>query len=138
MEDIQTIRKWIERFDNEEFNDKDKYTQCKAGWYDWFCRDTSLRNKTYYMGKIIKKLINSPKIGLDTQYVMFKNNCPISYPLYDTFRFANLNDHNIIYSIDVNSGFDNAKFAVYGRENLYIKPLFKCNTQKELVEWFNC
>ena len=34
----------------------DKRVQIDAGWYDWFCKDTSLVNKTKRMGNIIKQI----------------------------------------------------------------------------------
>lgn len=40
---------WIERFKNAEFENENTKVQIEAGWYDWFCRDTSLKNKTKKM-----------------------------------------------------------------------------------------
>jgi len=137
MGNIMNVRQWIENFNNGEFNEKDKATQCYAGWYDWFCRDTSLRNKTYYMSNIIRKIKDSPKIGLDTQCILFRNHCPISHPLYDSFKISNITSGEIVYEVNIKSGFEKNKFTVYGIENMYQKPLFGCDRQKELVKWFN-
>lgn len=63
------LREWKERFNQGEFESGDTKTQIKAGWYDWFCRDTSLKTKTYYMGEIITQLVDSDLIyiyGLKT------------------------------------------------------------------------
>ena len=40
------LSEWIQRFKSGEFNKPDTTTQIKAGWFDWFCRDSSLANKT--------------------------------------------------------------------------------------------
>lgn len=64
----------------------------EAGWYDWFCRDTSLKNKTKKMGNIIKQIKVGGRVNLAETYVWFKNNCPMSGPLYDDFRIANIKD----------------------------------------------
>lgn len=37
-----TVKEWIEKFNNGEFDKADYETQCAAGWYDWFCSDYAL------------------------------------------------------------------------------------------------
>ena len=53
-------------------------------------------------------------------------------PLYDDFRFADINDSSVIYTIKIESPWENAKFTVYGKENSFDKPLFQTDKQKEL------
>lgn len=65
---------WIERFKNAEFENENTKVQIEAGWYDWFCRDTSLKNKTKKMGNIIKQIKDGGKINLNETFVWFKNN----------------------------------------------------------------
>lgn len=65
------LKEWKEKFNLGEFENSNFETQVKAGWYDWFCKTTSLRNKTKKLGNIVKKLVDSEKV-----YVWFKNNCP--------------------------------------------------------------
>ena len=84
MENI-TVREWVNKFNNKEFESKNRAVQCNAGWYDWFCSDDALAGRLKKMGNIIKD-IKSDYI-LDNFRVWFKNNCPCSYPLYDDFRF---------------------------------------------------
>lgn len=62
------------RFLRGEFLASGVKTQIEAGWHDWFCRDTSLANKTRALGKKVLQLMKSDKIDADTQYVWFKNN----------------------------------------------------------------
>lgn len=85
-----TLQQWIEGFNNGAFNSIDRNTHIKAGWYDWFCKDTSLAAKTKKMGNIIKQVKAGGKVDLQTMYVWFKNNCPMNGQLYDDFRFVNL------------------------------------------------
>ena len=44
MENI-TVREWIRKFNNGDFDEKDFDTQCKAGWYDWFCSNEGLAGR---------------------------------------------------------------------------------------------
>ena len=45
-----TVKEWIEKFNNGEFDKADYETQCAAGWYDWFCSD-------YALAKRLKRMI---------------------------------------------------------------------------------
>ena len=65
MEKRITIREWIINFLMEEYTHDDVQTQIKAGWWDWFCKDSSLRSKTYKMGRIIQKINGKGKVDLD-------------------------------------------------------------------------
>ncbi len=141
MEQRITLRQWIECFKNDEFTMIDNKTQIKAGWYDWFCKDTSLRNKTYKMGGIIKQIKNGGKVDLDKTYVFFKNNCPVNGPLYDDFRICNIENGNVQFTIQLDCCWNDTKYAVYGRTpdgvGHWEEPLFTTNSRKELITWLN-
>lgn len=70
------IKDWQKAFINGEFEKADVNTQIQAVWYDWFCRDTSLKNKTIKLGKIVKQIKSGGKVDIEKNYVFFKNNCP--------------------------------------------------------------
>jgi hypothetical protein len=57
------------------------YAHC-SGFYDWFCKSL--------MSKVIK-LVESGKVNINAAeaYVFFKNNCPMSGSLYDSFSICN-------------------------------------------------
>lgn len=132
-----SVREWQVNFVKGLYDATDRSTQCDAGWYDWFCRDTSLANKTKAMGKIIKQVKDGGKVNLDTQYVWFKNNCPMSGPLYDDFRFAERETGDVQLTIQVNDKRNDKRYTVYGAANEFQGPLFACTTSKELVKWLN-
>lgn len=136
MEDIN-VKQWQINFANNEYERNDFKTQVKAGWYDWFCKTESLRNKTYRMGKIISQIKPNGKIDLDNWYVWFKNNCPLDGPLYDDFRFARLSDGEVQFTIQIDCCWSEYKYCVYGRKNNFKEPLFECYTSRELVKWLN-
>jgi uncharacterized protein (DUF1786 family) len=55
MQKEMKLKDFIERFKQGDFESKDVHTQIEAGWYDWFCKDESLANKTKRMGNNIKQ-----------------------------------------------------------------------------------
>jgi hypothetical protein len=116
------IKTFVEEFNAGKFEDNAVNIQIYAGWYDWFCRDTSLAAKTQSLGKKVVQLMKSEKIDIENNYAWFKNNCPMSGPLYDDFRIADMETGNVIYTIVPRSG-HTGKAEVWGRENNFDGPL---------------
>lgn len=137
MLDRINVREWQVAFNNGEFDAADLDTQIDAGWYDWFCKDTSLKNKTKKMGNIVKKVKDGGRINLDTSYVWFKNNCPCVGRLYDDFRFADIETGDVLYTIVIDDDRSDFKYEVWGRDNNFNGMLIGFDTQKELVNWLN-
>jgi hypothetical protein len=135
------IREWSINFIMGIYDDPSRDTQIRAGWYDWFCKETSLRNKTRKMGKIVAKIKGEGKVDIDKNYVWFKNNCPLNGPLYDDFRFADMEDGEVQFTIQIDCCWNDHRFTVFGRKakggEFSEDPLFECDTAKELVAWFN-
>jgi hypothetical protein len=117
-----SIKTFIEKFDNGEFSSSSVDVQCAAGWYDWFCRDTSLVGKTAKLAQRLKSIANSPKINIENHRVWFKNNCPCSGSLYDDFRIADMETGVVVYCIVPKSG-HTGKSEVWGKENEFLEPL---------------
>ena len=147
MKDRINISTWIDNFlkgrydKKESFND-DAKTQIEAGWYDWFCKDSSLANKTKRMGNIIAKLSKGGKVDLDNNYVWFKNNCPLNGPLYDDFRFADLETGDVQMTIQLDCCWNNHRYSVWGRRHPgadfeHDRPLFETDSVRELINWLN-
>lgn len=132
-----SVREWQVAFNNGEFDAADRDTQIDAGWYDWFCKDTSLKNKTKKMGNIVKKVKDGGRINLDTSYVWFKNNCPFVGRLYDDFRFADIETGKVLYTICIDDDRSDYKYEVWGRDNDFKGVLVGFDKQKELVDWLN-
>ena len=141
MMDRLRLFRWIDEFMEGNFNADDVKTQIKAGWYDWFCKDSSLANKTKKMGNIIKQVKRGGKVDLENWYVWFKNNCPLNGPLYDDFRFADIETGNVMFTIQIDCCWNKSRYCVYGRtpdgEGHWDEPLFSTNNIKELIAWFN-
>ena len=119
------IATFATRFLRGEFDANDTGTQIDAGWYDWFCRDTSLAAKTQKLGKKVLQLMKSSKIDTEKNYVFFKNNCPMNGSLYDDFRICDPETGDVIYTITPSCGHNSNKGTaeVWGRENSFFEPL---------------
>lgn len=132
-----TLKEWINNFVSGEYDNNDFKTQVDAGWYDWFCKGSSLANKTKRMGGIIKQIKKGGKVDLDNWYVWFKNNCPMVGPLYDDFRFADLKTGNVQFTIAINDKRSNYKYEVWGRKNNFDGCIIGFNNSRDLVKWLN-
>ena len=137
MEKQVNLATWIQKFNNGDFDSRDVQTQIEAGWFDWFCKDTSLANKTKRMGNIIKQIKVGGKVDLETSYVWFKNNCPLNGPLFDDFRIADMETNNNLFVVQIDCAWNDSKYTVYERLDGFDKPAFKTNSSRELVKWFN-
>ncbi|MCR5185169.1 MAG: hypothetical protein K6C32_03715 [Bacilli bacterium] len=141
MKDRISINEWINKFLSGEFDSQDVRVQIQAGWYDWFCKDSSLANKTKKMGNIVRQVKRGGKVNLNDWYVWFKNNCPLNGPLYDDFRFASLETGDVQFTIQINCCWNKHRYSVYGRtpdgEGHWDEPLFESDSLKDLVKWLN-
>ena len=133
-----SIREWIKNYNAGMYKAKDVHTQIKAGWYDWFCKDSALCNKTKRLAGKLKKLIGSPKFNVDKTYVFFKNNCPMMGKLYDDFRICEIDGEGTpLYTITPALGYDKdfGKSEVWGRENNFKESLVT-GTWEEVENFF--
>ena len=142
MKEKLNVSRWIDEFNEGNFADADIKVQILAGWYDWFCKDSSLVNKTKRMGNIIKKVKDGGKVNMTDWYIWFKNNCPLNGPLYDDFRFADIETGEVQFTIQIDCCWNLRKYVVWGRKEPGApfnseKPLFESDSAKELVDWLN-
>ena len=142
MKEKLNVSRWIDEFNEGNFADADIKVQILAGWYDWFCKDSSLVNKTKRMGNIIKKVKDGGKVNMTDWYIWFKNNCPLNGPLYDDFRFADIETGEVQFTIQIDCCWNLRKYVVWGRKEPGApfnseKPLFESDSVKELVDWLN-
>ena len=132
-----SLETWLVRFKRGDYNKPDVKTQIEAGWYDWFCRDSSLRNKTKLLGKkvvTIAKTRKLRKMGLSSVYVFFKNNCPMVGGLYDDFRICSKRTGNVIYTVTPSYPGERGKPTVYvalKKQNIVF------DNWRDVVRWFN-
>lgn len=132
-----SLQEWIAQSDAGAFESDDFDTQVKAGWYDWFCKESSLAGKTKKLAPKVKQVARSAKIDPTKTYVFFKNNCPMYGKLYDDFRICDLETRDVIYTIIPRSGHTvkAGQAEVWGRENEFEEPLV-VGTWNDVREFF--
>lgn len=137
MSDNMTISEFAREFKAGTFEDNAVNIQIFAGWYDWFCRDTSLEAKTRKLGKKVLQLMKSEKVDTEKNYVFFKNNCPMVGSLYDDFRICDLETGDVIYTVTPSCGHTSNKGVaeVWGRENDFKEPIVS-GTWKDVKTFF--
>ena len=138
MSNKTTLRQWLKNFVEGQYSAKDRQTQCDAGWFDWFCKNESLVNKTYSLAPKVAKVAKSPKVNIDTCYLLFKNNCPMYGSLYDDFRLCDLESGEVIFTVVPKCG-HTAKLGqteIWGRENDFDAPLYE-GDWKGALKWFS-
>ena len=101
-------------------------------FYDWFCKDSSLRNKSWKLMKQVKTFLkHNPQIDLLEHYVSFKNNCPGRGPLYDDFRICNIETGNVVFTVIPKCGHSGLA-EIWGRENDFKGPIKTAKTFSKL------
>ena len=137
MPDELSVRQWQEQFRAGAFNLQDRYTQCRAGWYDWFCQDHALAGRLKKIGRVVMG-ITDPFI-LDNYYVWFKNNCPLSGPLYDDVRFEPLSGERggKYFVISLDSPHERMKWALVTERYGFDAPEFDCRDIREMIRYVN-
>ena len=132
-----TLREWIKNYKEGKYSQDDYKTQCEAGWYDWFCKTSTLRSRLYKMAPTIIKIKDGGKLDFDKMYVFFKNNCPVGAPTYDSFKFCNMESGEVIYCIDFDHKEEIFRYTVWGRENEFQYPLYQTDYARDLIKWFS-
>jgi len=103
-----TLRKQLEAFERGEILGYRGEIDDKGCWnfYDWFCNNTSLKNKAKRLMGYTKRFVKAhPELDIDAHHVWFKNNCPMNGPLYDDIRITeNKEDGQNVWVITPKSG----------------------------------
>jgi hypothetical protein len=78
-------------------------------FFDWFCREKSLRNKALGMIPMLKFLVENNVINGNTTRVIFKNNCPFDGNLYDDLRVIDIESDEMIMGVAPKLGYEGMK-----------------------------
>jgi hypothetical protein len=128
-----SLRQQLEAFDKGIYLDSNGKESWCYNFYDWFCKDESLKRKADTLFRQVKKFVAAnPSINIDTHYVWFKNNCPMNGPLYDDFRISDLIEGDVQYNVTAKSG-HSGQAEVYSRSNGFEEPVRTGKTFSDLV-----
>jgi hypothetical protein len=79
------------------------------GFYDWFCKESSLSSRFLKLLPKVQFLVNEGIIDQDNCYVWFKNNCPCNGSLYDDIRISRIDTEEFLGGICPSSGHNSLK-----------------------------
>ena len=116
-----TLRKQFEAFSDGRYLDSDGTESHCYNFYDWFCKDTSLKNKANTLFRASRRFVKKMDIDLDKYYVFFKNNCPMRGPLRDDFRICDRETGDVIWNVTPRTD----HVEVWGSENYFSESIFE-------------
>jgi len=110
---------------NEFLADTTKHDSC-YNFYDWFCKDASLKRRMESMIPKLRFLVNEGIIDGDTCYFWLKNNCPVQGSLYDDLRISRISDNEFLGGFCPKTGHNiENKCSVWTLENGFKEYDFK-------------
>lgn len=128
-----TLKQQLEAFNQGKFIDSNGNESWCYNFYDWFCKDTSLKNKSEKLFKTVKRWVEKRNTDTDKVYVFFKNNCPMNGPLYDDFRICDIETGDVIYTVIPKSGHSGLA-EVWGRQNEFQGALITGKNMNEIFK----
>jgi hypothetical protein len=134
MAKTTNLKQQLEAFTRGQYLDSSGINDTTCyNFYDWFCKDSSLKNKATKLFKHVSHFVTKMKIDTENTYVFFKNNCPMRGPLYDDFRICDLTTGEVLWNITPKSGHSN-QAEIWGRINNFKEPLAQGKTLNEIYK----
>lgn len=134
-----TLNEFCKRFERGDFDDPFTSVQIEAGWYDWFCRESSLPKKTQTLGRKVVALKDSKRFNNEKVYVFFKNNCPMVGPLYDQFSICDLVSGDVLFCVQHlergSHGCEHAHWELYDSNVGFSVPVVN-GTWRDVMKYF--
>lgn len=131
MENINLTQQLEAFFEKEVYLDSDGNQSHCFNFYDWFCEDDELQEKADYLFNTVNRFVGKFGINTDNHYVFFKNNCPMSGPLYDSFSICEVESGDVVYWVTPKSG-HSGQAEICGASNNFNEPLYVGNTLSEI------
>lgn len=127
------LKTQLESFANGIYLDSDGTESNCFNFYDWFCEDSELEDKSNELFTETGIFVDKFGIDTDNHYVFFKNNCPMSGDLYDSFSICEVESGDVVYWVTPKSG-HTGMAEICGKANGFNEPLYSGNTISEIYE----
>ena len=133
-----SIREQLENYDAGKYKYNSIDVAVQAGWFDWFCKDSSLYNRTHTLYPFLKRIVKSPKIDQDKCYFFFKNNCPTDGSLYDSISICDIETGDVLYWMTLALGYNNEDKGKAELDKIEKNNVVKLlvGKPKDIVAWF--
>jgi hypothetical protein len=119
-----SLKHQLEAFNNGNIIDHHGVEDLRCyNFYDWFCKDSSLKAKSEKLFKEVRRFVRVFKIDLDKHYVFFKNNCPGRGSLYDDFRICDIESDDVIWTVTPKSG-HSFEAEIWGSRNGFKEAIY--------------
>ena len=104
------------------------------GWYDWFCSDASLKNRTKKFFTLIKGIEEGGKVDFGWD-AWFKNNCPCCGGTYDQLRISSEEQNEFV--IGYKEPYYEETWVVHSPQNDFEEPVARFGNVYKLIAWLN-
>jgi len=98
-------------------------------FFDWFCRDKSLKNRMLKLKGKLSFLVKSGLVGGDRHTAIFKNNCPFHGELYDDLRVIDIETDEMVCGLAPSLGYWSKKgqceFWTFDENRVLVERLFR-------------
>lgn len=130
---FRELQKVVNERGEEAFDTTSKC--CEHGWYDWFCSDASLKNRTKRFFTLVKGIKEGGKVDFGWN-AWFKNNCPYAYDgTYDQLRISSEERNEFV--IGYKEPYYEETWVVYSPENDFEEPVARFGNVYKLIAWLN-
>lgn len=103
-------------------------------FFDWFCKDSSLKNKAKRLFPVVRRFVKMhPEIDTSSVYVFFKNNCPMFGSLYDSFSICDRESGDVIWWVSPKDRLGN--FSAYSASNGFKDPTYLGRNMTEAMKY---
>jgi hypothetical protein len=111
----------MREYEGGAFEGKSARPMCEAGWFDYACDVSELKERLDRLYPKVREVAQSKKINTDTMCVLFANGRPRKGEPYDEFIICDIGTSNTIYEVVPKSGHkcDKGRAELWGRENKF-------------------
>jgi hypothetical protein len=136
-----SLKEWITKYDNGDFNSTSQSVMVKAGWNEWFCKNTILLSKLKKLAPLVKLLSKSSLINSEKVFVLFENNHPVDNDFlpYDSISICEIINGKMLYWIAPEQYHRNQKYSCILKYPWFLNNQLNKNERniRGILKYFN-